>query len=144
MHRRGRHVLKQYKDAAASSTGARVNASGKKSATSTSSVIYTRRRLKASKIRAHYLGGNDAPLMVAQRACPRPRVIAGSSATARAAPVRTCALAYVRIKRRGVQIGSQQPYSNTLQANGPWPGPQKNSYHPEIRTSRDRITEVLL
>ena len=77
-------------------------------------------------------------------AFPRSHVLGASSATARTAPLRTWAVAYVRIKRRWVKIGSQQPYSITLQANGPWPGPTKNSYHPEIRMSCDRITEVSL
>lgn len=80
--------------------------------------------------------------MVAQPVFPRLHVVSASSA--QAIPVPTFALVYVRIKRRGVKIGSQEPCSITLQANGIWPGPQENSYHPEIRVSRDHITEVLL
>uniref|UniRef100_A0A131YJQ1 Uncharacterized protein n=1 Tax=Rhipicephalus appendiculatus TaxID=34631 RepID=A0A131YJQ1_RHIAP len=76
------------------------------------------------------------------RACSH--VLGTSSATAQTAPLCTWAVAYIRIKCRGAKIGSQQPYSITLQVNGPWPAPKENSYHPEIRSSCDHITEVSL
>uniref|UniRef100_L7LUN7 Uncharacterized protein n=1 Tax=Rhipicephalus pulchellus TaxID=72859 RepID=L7LUN7_RHIPC len=77
-------------------------------------------------------------------AFPRIHVLGASSATARSARLRTWVVAYVRIKRHGLKIGSQQPYFITLQANRPWPGPKKNSYHTEICMSCDRMTEVSL